>query len=126
MFLQFFLSKPNVHSATRTPIPNDLLNNWQKRVGKKRAKSTLYTSPSPIDDSESDSLDPIPPPLFKYTTRSSLAALAGGEANNVAGPSTIPQSQSNGSREIARNRDGVEVIEIEGISNNCCFEKKLN
>ena len=68
---------------------------------------------------------PFPPPLFKYTTRSSLAALAGGEANNVAGPSTIPQSQSNGSREIARNRDGVEVIEIEGISINCCFEKKL-
>jgi hypothetical protein len=44
-----------------------------------------------------------------------LAVLAGGEANNIAGPSTIPQSQSNGSREIASNRDGVEVIEIEGI-----------
>ena len=35
----FILSQANVHSGTHTPIPTELLNKWQKRVGKKGAKS---------------------------------------------------------------------------------------
>ena len=120
MLLQSFLSEANVHPATRTPIPTELLNNWQKCIGRKGAKSTvtLYTSPSPINDSDSD-LPPLPiTPLFTYTTRSSVAALTGEDANNVAGPSTIPQSQRNGTPETTSNGHayGVDVIEIEGTS----------
>jgi hypothetical protein len=125
MLLQSFLSQANVHSATRTPIPTELLKRWQKCVGKKGAKSTPYTSPgspSPIDESDSDSdfplLEPIIP-LNKYTTRSSLAALPG-DVNAVAGPSTIRHSQSNGTQETTSNRHGAEVIEIEGTFFHCC------
>jgi len=127
MLFYSFLSKANVNSATRTPIPNEVLNNWQKRIGKKgvtqKSQATLYTSPSPIDDSDSD----FPPlgsitPLIKYTTRSSLAALPGGDTDNVAGPSTICQSQSNNTHETqetssnSHHLHGAEVIEIEGNS----------
>ena len=85
-------------------------------MGKKRAK---YKSPSPIDDSNSD----FPPlgsitPLIKYTTRSSLAAVSGGDADNVAGPSTtgigLSQSQNNCGQESSSH--GADMIEVEGTS----------
>ena len=120
MLLRSFFSQANVHSATRTPIPTDLLNQWQKRVGKKRAKSTPYKSPSPIDESDSESDIQVPlgriTPLIKYTTRSSLAALPGGEVNIVAGPSNIHHSQSNlnGTQETTRNWEDGDVFEIDG------------
>ena len=121
MLLQLFLSQANVHPATRTPIPTELLNKWQKRVGKKGAKSTPYMSPSPIDDSDSEfPLLGTPTPLIRYATRSSLAALPGGDANAVAGPSTVRHSQSNGTQEATSNGHGAEVIEIEGTSFRCC------
>jgi hypothetical protein len=136
MLLHSFLPKANVNSATRTPIPNELLNNWQKCIGKKGAtRKKSLPSPSPIDDSDSD----FPPlggiiPLIKYTTRSSLAALPGGDANNVAGPSTIRQSQSNGTDETQETSSnshhlhgapGAVVIEIEGNSFHCSSMKLL-
>jgi|SRR5882762_240340 len=133
MLLLSFESDPNLHSATRTPIPTELLNNWQKRVGKKGARSTIYTSPSPIIDSDSDSdVTPLGP-IIKYTTRSSLAALPAGDASNVAGPSTDDNNvagpstrrQSNGTQERS-NRNGVEVIEIEGTSFHRCSVSLLN
>lgn len=121
--ISFILSQANVHSATRSPIPTELLNKWQKRVGKKGAKSRPYTSPSPIDDSDSD-FPPLGPiaPRIKYTTRSSLAALPGEDGNAVAGPgpSTIHHSESNGTQEATSNRHGWEVIEIEGTSFHHC------
>lgn len=127
MLLQSYLTQANIHSATRVPIPSELLNKWQKHVGKKGAKSTLYKSwsPSPINDSDSD-FPPLGPitPLITYTTWSSLP---GGDANAVAGPSTLHQSQSNSMPETSSNRhhDSTEVIEIEGAYFLCCSGELL-
>jgi len=115
MLLQSYLSQANFHLATRLPIPSELLKKWQKRVGKKGVKTTLYKSPSPVDDSDSDfpplQVGPITP-LITYTTRS-LAALPGGDANAVAGPSTLHHDRADS-----------EVIEIEGAYFHC-FSSKL-
>jgi hypothetical protein len=125
MLHQSFFSHANVHSATRTPIPSELLNNWQKCVGKKGAKSIVYTSPSPINDSDSD-LPLAIAPLIKDTTRSSLAALPSADGYPVAGPSTIHQTQGNGTQETTSNRRIVDVFEIEGPSFRRCLAKLLN
>lgn len=119
MLHRSFFSDANVHSATRTPIPSELLNNWQKRVGKKGAKPMVYPSPSPITDSDSD-LPLAIAPLIKYTTRSS-----GAESHPVAGPSTIHQTQSNGTQETTSNRRIVDVFEIEGPSFHSWLAKLL-
>jgi hypothetical protein len=50
-----------------------------------------------------------------------LAAIPSGDADNVAGPSTIGPSQS----ENNCGQEGVEVIEIEGTSYHCYYVKMV-
>lgn len=110
MLPQSHLGYANVYSATRTPIPIDLLNKWQKRVGKKASTPCTSPSPSPVNDSDGDF--PIPAPrLIKYATRSSLAA---GDTISVAGPSNLLHSVIDDTEETTSNRHGADVIEIEG------------
>ena len=59
-----------------------------------------------------------------------MAAIPGGDADNIAGPSTIvpSQSQNKSGRESTSISHAVEVIEIEGTSYHCYYLKvaKIN
>lgn len=97
------------HLATRTPVPPEILNKWQKRVGKKPVKSTPYRFPSVADDSDSDFPAWIPP-VAEPTYLSSSALPDGRSVNALAGPSS---SRGNGPQ-VDTIKPEMEIIDIRG------------
>lgn len=96
----------NINSATRTPVPVEILKNWKKRVGKKPEKSTPSIFPSVADDSDSD----FPEYIIKLKE---LPSPDGELVNAIAGPSLAVASRSN-DPQVAIKECDPEIINIGG------------
>jgi len=98
------------NSATRTPVPLEILQKWKKRVGKKPAQSTPLIFPSAPDDSDSDF-----PEYIGHLTKLKELPLPDGElVNAIAGPSLPIPSSSNDPQVEATTKSEPNIIEIGG------------
>jgi len=97
------------NSATRTPIPIEILKKWKKHVGKKPAKSTLSIFPSVADDSDSD----FPEYIGCVSKLKELPSPDGELVNAIAGPSLAVPSHSN-DPQVAVKESDPNIIDIDG------------
>ena len=101
------------NSATRTPVPVEILKKWKKRVGKKPAKSTPSIFPSAVDDSDSD----FPEYIGHVPKLKESPSLDGELVNAIAGPSLAVPSHSN-DPQLAVKESDPNIIEIGGKPSN--------
>ena len=101
------------NSATRTPVPVEILKKWKKHIGKKLAKSTLSIFPSAVNDSNSD----FPEYIGHVPKLKESPSLDGELVNAIAGPSLAVPSCSN-NPQLAVKESDPNIIEIGGKPSN--------
>ena len=107
-WLHPFIYELIYNSATRTPVPIEILKKWEKRVGKKPAKSTPSIFPSAPDDSDSD----FPEYIGHLTKLKELPSPDGELVNAIAGPSPAIPSRSNDPQVEATKKSEPNIIDI--------------